>query len=329
MTVTATQNPARASITVDRPADFDEYWQAGLDELAAVDPAPLLTLRLDLSTPEIGVFDVRYSGTGNVRVAAWYTRPTGEAPTGGWPGLLLIPGYISDPVVAKSWSLRGYAVLSVAARGKLRAMDPVNPGYPGLLVDTIVDPYSYTYRAFYLDTVRGFDILAALPEIDPTRIGVHGSSQGGGLGVVVAALRPGAVACLSAGAPYMCGIMDSVRLTYTYPYQEIREYLTVHPDHYALVERTASYVDALNLAAQVTCPTQVYIGLRDDVCPPETGFALVDALPGEVEFHAYPGAGHDAGLPAVANEIDRFLAEHLQPVGGSSRREADTSRSNA
>jgi cephalosporin-C deacetylase len=325
----ATPNPARASITVERPDDFDEYWRAALSELADVDATPVYTPRPDMSTPEIDVFDVRYSGTGDVRVAGWYTRPTGETPPTGWPALLLIPGYISDPVVAKSWTLRGYAVFSVAARGKLRAMDPVNPGYPGLLVDDIADPYSYTYRAFYLDTVRAFDLLAALAEIDATRIGVHGSSQGGGLGVVVAALRPGAVACLSAGAPYMCGIMDAVRLTYTYPYQEIREYLTVHPDHFLLVERTTSYVDVLNLAAAVTCPSQIYIGLRDDVCPPETGFALAGALPGEVEFHAYPGAGHDAGLPAVATEIDRFLAQHLRPLGQSSSREADSSRSNA
>jgi cephalosporin-C deacetylase len=324
-----TGNPARSTVTVDRPDDFDEYWTAGLAELAAVDASLSFIRRSDLSTPHVDVFDVRYTGTGEVRVAAWYTTPTGDAPPTGWPALLLIPGYISDPVVAKSWSLRGYAVFSVAARGKLRAMDQVNPGYPGLLVDNIADPLAYTYRAFYLDTVRGFDILTALPEVDSARVGVHGSSQGGGLGVAIAALRPGAVACLSAGAPYMCGIMDSVRMTLTYPYQEIREYLTVHPDHYALVERTASYVDVLNLAAQVTCPTQVYIGLRDDVCPPESGYALVEALPGEVEFHAYPGAGHDAGLPAVADEIDRFLATHLQPAGGSAQREADSSRSNA
>lgn len=321
-------NPRRAPITVDRPTDFAAFWATALDELDTIDADTLITRRADLSTPSVDVFDVRYTSVGGVRVAAWLTVPTATPASGGHPAILLIPGYISDPTVAKAWSLRGYAVLSVAPRGKLRAMDPVNPGYPGLLVHDIVDPGAATYRGFYLDTVRGFDILAGHDDVDATRIGVHGSSQGGGLGVVVAALRPDSVACLSAGAPYLCGILDSARLTLTYPYQEVREYLHEHPEQFALVERGFSYLDVLNLADRVTCPTQVYLGLRDDVCPPETGFALADALPVNVELHAYEGSGHDAGLPWIATEIDEFLDRHLRPAGTAAR-EADRAGSNA
>jgi cephalosporin-C deacetylase len=58
----------------------------------------------------------------------------------------------------------------------------------------------------------------------------------------------------------------------------------------------------------------VYLGLADDVCPPETGLAVYEALgTPERRLHTYPGRGHLAGLPGVTAEIEAFLAGHLTP----------------
>lgn len=329
MTVTQVlPNPDRGPVRVQRPDDLAEFWDDSLAYLSET-PANATFTRDDfMSGDGVDVFDVRYDSAGGVRVAAWLTVPEGRSDAGSLPAILLIPGYISDPTVAKSWSLRGYVVMSVAPRGKVRALDQVNSGYPGLLVDGVTDPYSATYRSFYLDVVRGLDLLAELEIVDPRRLGVHGSSQGGGLAVMLGALRPEKVACLSAGAPYLVGIMDSARLTLTYPYQEIREYLSQHPERFADLDRTYAYLDVLNLADRVTCPSQVYIGMGDDVCPPETAYALVEAMPGEVEFLTYDGCAHGAGLPWVSVEIDRFLDTHLHPVSALAR-EHDQIGSNA
>jgi cephalosporin-C deacetylase len=329
MTVQEVQpNPNRGPVHVERPDDLAEYWETALAYLDTTPANATITRDDFLSGDGVDVFDVRYDSAGGVRVAAWLTVPAEAEDPDSIPGILLIPGYISDPTVAKSWSLRGYAVMSVAPRGKVRALDQVNPGYPGLLVDGATDPYAATYRSFYLDVVRGLDLLEGLEVVDSSRIGVHGSSQGGGLAVMLGALRPETVTCLSAGAPYLVGIMDSARLTLTYPYQEIREYLSVHPEHFADLDRTYSYLDVLNLADRVVCPSQVYIGMGDDVCPPETAYALVDALPGEVEFLTYDGCAHGAGLPWVSAEIDRFLDAHLRPAAAIAR-EYDQVGSNA
>ncbi|MFS0853243.1 acetylxylan esterase [Microbacterium sp. 179-I 3D4 NHS] len=321
-------NPSRGPVAVERPDDFDEFWRDSLTYLDRTPAAATYTRDEILSGDGVDVYDVRYDSAGGVRVAAWLTVPEGAEQVASLPGILLIPGYISDPTVAKSWSLRGYAVMSVAPRGKVRALDHVNPGYPGLLVDGVTDPYSATYRSFYLDVVRGLDLLEQLDVVDAARIGVHGSSQGGGLAVMLGALRPDSVACLSAGAPYLCGIMDSARLTLTYPYQEIREYLSVHPERFAAVDRTYAYLDVLNLADRVVCPAQVYIGMGDDVCPPETAYELVDRIPGDVEFLTYDGCAHGAGLPWVSAEIDAFLDAHLHP-SAVAQREHDQIGSNA
>ncbi|HYQ68150.1 acetylxylan esterase [Actinophytocola sp.] len=309
------RDPEAATIEVPRPADFDEFWAESVAACTALPLRPSFEYAPGLSTDTVAVYDVRYTSYQGVRVAAWYTTPRdGPAP---YPGLVTIPGYISEPDVPRRWSELGYAALAVAPRGKLRSNAVFDPGYPGLLTHNIVDHHTYGYRGFYLDVVRAVDVLAGRSEVDTSRIGLQGSSQGGGLGITTAALRPEAIACVSAGAPYLCGIMAATRLTRSYPYEEITEYLRVHPDHAPLVAETVSYYDGINFAPKVRAPVMIYLGLEDDVCPPETGFAVHRALPGEHPLHTYPRCAHHAGLPRVMTVVEEFLAEHLAPEVGA------------
>jgi hypothetical protein len=47
----------------------------------------------------------------------------------------------------------------------------------------------------------------------------------------------------AAGAPYLCGIMDAIALTHTYPYEEINDYLRVHPDSRQEVAEALAYFE--------------------------------------------------------------------------------------
>lgn len=306
-------NPARLAVEVQRPADFEEYW-ANLDTAVARIPLAASFERLPgRSTDDVDVYDCHYTSLDELRIAAWYCVPARSDLQPPYPGLVLSPGYISEPVLPKSWARLGYAVLSLAPRGKLRSHASFNPGYPGLLVHNIIDRDTYSYRGFYLDALRGLDALLTRPEVDAGRIGVHGGSQGGALSIVLAALRAGTVRCSAPSAPYLCGIAAATRLTRSYPYEEINEYLRAHPDHRGLVERAVSYFDGVNFAPMIRCPTLVTVGLVDDVCPPETGFALHDALGGPKQLLALEGCAHDAGSYWLSGEVERFLAGHLGP----------------
>ncbi|HET6316035.1 MAG TPA: acetylxylan esterase [Chloroflexota bacterium] len=300
-----------------RPADFDAFWA---DVMAAVDKLPLNATAEPLperSTEAVEVFDVRYDSLDGVRIAGWYCLPrAAERPL---PGLLIVPGYISEPTLPKSWAKLGYAALGIGPRGKLRSNARYNPGYPGLLIDNIVDRHTYAYRGFYVDAARGIDFLLGRPEVDQQHIGIHGSSQGGALTITTSALRNDVVACGAAGAPYLCGFMDAARLTHSYPYEEINEYLRQYPERRAAVAETLNYFDGINFAPRIRCPMLVYVGLRDDVCPPETGFALYDALTSPKDLHTYEGCAHDAGSYWQGQRVQAFLAEHLQPASSLAR----------
>ena len=296
---------------VKRPADIADFWADVLAQTAripldaAVVPDPLR------SSPQVEVYQVSYTSLDRVRIAGWYARPAN--PAGPLPGLLIVPGYSMEPLIPKAWAAQGYAAFSVAPRGKLRSNGQFNPGYPGLLTYGIVDRNTYAYRGFYMDACRGVDFLLSRNEVDADRLGVTGHSQGGGLSVVVAALRQ-EIKAATAGAPFLCGFMDALELTDAYPYQEIADYLRQHPESRQQVTDTLAYFDGISLAPSVTCPIIVNIGLQDSTCPPETGYALFRALgSADKRLYDYDGYGHDANNAAHGRVIDAFLAQHLQP----------------
>jgi cephalosporin-C deacetylase len=301
--------PVDYQSTVKKPDDFDAFWDGVQQQVAAVPLEPEMIPDPLRTSAEVEVFQVFYTSIEHVRIAAWYCRPTRRV--GRLPAVLLLPGYQADPPIPKEWALKGYGALSVAPRGKLRSNRQFNPGYPNLLTYNIVDRHTYAYRGFYVDAWRGIDFLLARPEVDPTRLGVTGSSQGGGLTITTAAMRP-EIRAAAAGAPYLCGFMDAIALTHTYPYEEINDFLRAHPDSRHAVEATVAYFDGINFADKITCPIIVNIGLQDNVCPPETGYALFNQIRAtDKQLYTYDGHGHDAGRSKHNAIVERFFAQHL------------------
>lgn len=306
------RNPATYGTSVVKPADFDEFWADVLAQAAQIPLNATLTPTPLRSTPEVEVFEVHYDSLDNVRIAGWYCLPRQRSQP--LPAMVFYPGYISEPTLPKGAAAQGYATFGAAPRGKLRSNQQFNPGYPGLLTHNICDPHTYGYKGFYVDAWRVIDFLLEQPEVDGSRIGIRGSSQGGALTLLVAAMRR-EVTAASAGAPYLAGTLDAVSLTNSQPYQEINDYLRLHPDHAAAVRATWDYYDCINFADKIQCPILVNIGLNDDVCPPETGYAVFNAIgTTEKKLYPYPGHGHDAGSYQHEAIVEAFFREKLRPV---------------
>ena len=296
---------------VRRPPDFDAFWEDVQEQASKISLDPELVHDPLRSSEEMDVYHVFYTSLDRVRVAGWYCLPKqGE---GRLPTILLLPGYNMDPPIPKLWARRGYAAFTAAPRGKLRSNSQFNPGYPGLLTYSIVDRHTYSYRGFYADTWRAVDFLLTRDEVDPQRIGVTGNSQGGGLTIVTAAMRP-QVRAAAAGVPYLCGFMDAAELTHTYPYQEITDYLQLYPERRGAVEENVAYFDAINFADKIHCPIIVNTGLQDNVCPPETVYAAFKAIGSQDKrLYPYDGHGHDGGAHEHGAIVEEFFRRHLKP----------------
>ena len=296
---------------VTRPDDFDTFWDQTLS-LAGQIPLNASAVRLALrSTPEVDVFDVQYDSLDGVRISGWYCLPVDRSEQ--LPGILHVPGYISDPDIPKGSAKKGYAAFFAAPRGKVRSRGQYNPGYPGLLTHNIVDRNTYSYRGFFIDAVRAFQFLLSRGEVDSDRIGVQGSSQGGALALVVAGLCP-EVRAASSGVPYLCDYMSAIKLSHTYPYHEIRDYLRRYPERETAARDTLAYFDGVNFGPRITCPIIVNVGLQDNVCPPETGYAAFKAIASDDKtFYPYDGYAHDGGSVVHNAVIDTFFEKHLKP----------------
>jgi cephalosporin-C deacetylase len=304
-------DPATYGTTVVKPPDFDAFWAEVLAQVAQIPLNATLTPAPVRSTAEVEVFEVHYDSLDKVRVAGWYCLPRQRSKP--LPAMVFYPGYISEPTLPKGHAARGYAAFGAAPRGKLRSNRQYNPGYPGLLTHNICDHHTYGYKGFYVDAWRVIDFLLERPEVDSTRIGIRGGSQGGALTLLTAAMRP-EVTAASAGAPYLAGTMDAASLTHSQPYQEINDYLRQHPDHGAAVRATWDYYDCINFAPKIQCPILVNIGLNDDVCPPETGYAVYNAIgSARKKLYAYPNHGHDANSYVHEAITEAFFREFLHP----------------
>lgn len=308
------RDPSTFRTSVRKPDDFGAYWAGTLAAAESVPLNPSFIPDPMRSDDKIEVFHVEYDSYGGLRIAGWYARP--RESNGQLPGYLFVPGYVSEPKMPTDLAYAGYAAFSAAPRNKLRSNGVFNPGYPGLLTHNIDKRTEYGYRGFYMDAVRARDLLASLDEIDETRIGVQGGSQGGALTLLVSSLRPDGIACASAGAPYLCSMMDSASLTRSYPYEEINDYLRMYPEREAIVRETLDLHDIHNFVNRIRCPIIVNIGKMDDVCPPETGYEVFRAI-GSIDkkLYEYDDCAHDSGSAVGHDAIMKsFMESHLQPT---------------
>ena len=274
---------------VTRPEDFGEFWQGVMAEVTKGTLEPRIFPEPIRSNEQAQVSQATYRSLGGLEISTWYCVPTeGEGP---FPAIIIFPGYKSEPALFRDWAGNGVITLSVAVRGKLRSNSDFNPGYPGLLTHGIESRDTYGYRGVIADSIRSVDFLLSRPEVDSQRIFACGTSQGGGLTLITAALRPEIKAGAS-GYPFLCCFPESMRMLRSYPYDELTCYARTNPQQVPQMLETLRYYDAVNFAGWIKCPMVVGIGLEDEVCPPETSYAAYAALAGPKELWLFPGAGH-------------------------------------
>lgn len=285
------------------PADFEAFWAATLTEARARSSEPTFRAA-DGPLATLEVWDVTFAGFGGDPVRAWLILPRDRS---GRIGVVVeYLGYgrgRGDPLEWLTWASLGYAHLVVDARGQggqwsagdtTDPSPPDEPHHPGFVTRGIGDPDRLYFRRLITDAVLAVDVARAHPAIDPERVVVAGTSQGGGLALAVAGLHPGVAALLS-DVPFLSDIRHATEITDAHPYAEIAGYLRIHRDAVERVFETLSYVDGVNFATRATAPALFSVGLMDPICPPSTVFAAFNHYGGAHEIDVWPYNGHDGG----------------------------------
>ena len=293
---------------VAEPDDFDAFWERTLSQArAAAGDVEVTPFAAGLA--HVDVFDVTFPGFGGHPIKAWYARPAGV--TEPLPCVVEIAGYGGGRGLAFEhtlWPSAGYAYMILDTRGQGSSWgaggdtpDPVGStaAAPGYMTRGILDPEQYYFRRVITDAVMAVDTARVLPGVDASRVAFKGASQGGGVTIAVAGLVPDLVAVMP-DVPFLCHFERAVSMADTMPYQEIRQYLSVHRDVTEQVFRTLSYVDGVNFSKRAVAPSLWSIALMDDICPPSTSFAAYnrygEGLGGSPkDVTVYPYNGHEGG----------------------------------
>src|SRR5438093_841871 len=242
-----------------RPADMDEFWDAALAEMRAVDPAVELVPH-QLDAPFAEAFHLYFTGVGGARVHAKYLRP--RASREPHPAVLMFHGYSGssgDWCDKLGYVARGYSVAALDCRGQGGLSEDAGGVRGNTLRGHIIrglddSPEKLLFRQIYLDTAQLASVVMAMPEVDRERVGATGGSQGGGLTLACAALEPG----IKRAAPLFPFLCDYQRVwemdLASNAYEELRTFFRMfdprHEREQELFTRLG-YIDNQHLAHRI------------------------------------------------------------------------------
>ncbi len=179
---------------------------AALMALSVRGPVEQISVTTEPAEPFVAT-DVTFSH-GDITLAGTLTVPHGEGPhpaviliSGSGPQnrdqeLQIVPGYRPFKWIAEYLSARGVAVLRYDDRG---------------VGASTGDFASATSADFADDTEAGLAYLLARPDIDPSRVGLLGHSEGGGVAAMVAARNPDVAYVISMAGTAVSGYDTIIR----------------------------------------------------------------------------------------------------------------------
>ncbi len=299
----------------ERPADMEEYWDRAIAEMEALGTECEL-VPAKFQAPGVECFDLYFTGVGGARIHCKYVRPSRRE--GKVPAVCMFHGYSGNGGSFSSklnYVAAGFAVASMDCRGQGGYSEDIVPVKGNTLHGHIIrglddpDPDKLYYRNVYLDTAQLARIVMAMDEVDETRVGALGGSQGGGLTLACAALTPK----LNRAAPQMPFLCDYRRVWEmdldVAAYAELREHFR-HFDpfheHEEEIFTKLGYIDNQHLAHRIRAEILMLTGLMDTVCPPSTQFAAYNKITAKKNVVIYPDFAHE-GYPDADDLSMEFM----------------------
>ncbi len=284
-----------------RPADFDEFWDSQLARLDGIDPKPEL-VESSFQTSYAECFDLYFTSTKGATIHAKYARPRNCNVK--CPAILFFHGYMGDsgdwlnylPFVAE-----GFCIAAMDCRGQSgRSQDiggTLGMTCSGQFIRGVDGPAEdMLFVQIFLDTALLARIVMGMDQVDETRVGARGGSQGGGLTLACASLVPQ----IRRAAPDFPFLSDYKRVwdmdLANNAYEELRAYFRAadprHEREHEVFEKLG-YIDIQNLTKRIRAEVLMGVGLMDTICPPSTQFADYNKITSPKRYILYPDYGHE------------------------------------
>ena len=287
------------------PKDIDEYWDRAIAEMEALGTDCTL-VPASFQAPGAKCYDLYFTGVGGARVHAKLVKPTNYE--GKRPAVLEFHGYSGNcgGFAGKlAYACAGFVVAALDARGQGGySEDPIpvkGTTQNGHIIRGLSDPdpEKLYFRSVFLDTAQLARIVMAMDDVDETRVGAKGGSQGGALTLACAALTP-TLNRAAPSCPFLCDYrrvweMDLAANAYA----ELKTYFRYFDPRHEREDEIFTklgYIDNKNLAHRIRARVLMFTGLMDNICPPSTQFAAYNKITAPKDVKIYPDFAHE-GYP--------------------------------
>jgi cephalosporin-C deacetylase len=303
-----------------KPADFDSFWDESLAEMRALDSQVEL-VPFPLKAKFAECFSLYFTGVGGARVHAKYLRPSNHSTP--HPAVLMFHGYSGssgDWADKLNYVAQGYSVAFMDCRGQGGKSEDLGGTTGNTLNGHIIrgldnalrgEPEKLYYRNVFLDTAQLAKIVMEFPEVDASRVGATGGSQGGGLTLACVALEP-RIKRAAPVYPFLCDYQRVWEMDLDVAaYDELRKFFRLFDPRHERENETwnaLGYIDNQHLAPRIQAEVLMPVGLMDSVCPPSTQFAAYNKINAPKSTLIYPDYGHE-GLPGSGDAIFNFMAD--------------------
>jgi dipeptidyl aminopeptidase/acylaminoacyl peptidase len=257
-----------------------------------------------------------------LKINGLLTQPKGEMPTGGWPAIVFIHGYIPPTTYRTTekyvdyinyLARNGFVVFKIDLRGH-----GDSEGEPG---------GAYNSGDYVIDTLNARAALQQSEFVNPAQIGLWGHSMAGNVVFRSLAAQPAIpAAVIWAGAVYSYTDMQKYGLndnSYRPPVmvtqrQSRRQALTQAHGNFSASDTFWQQVAATNYLSEMRTPIQIHHAVDDTVVNIGYSRDLMQLLDGTAiphELFEYRTGGHNISGPSYSQAMQRtvdFFKTHLE-----------------
>ena len=297
-----------------RPDDFEPFWNSTRMQLERVDPR-IEQAPLDADeSPLIEGRSLRFESLGHARIGAYFLRWKDGRDR---PLVVHSHGYGGQCVPRWDWAESGFNVLGVDVRGCGLSRDALpNRSRWGYVLTGVESPETSVLRLAVCDYMQTVRVGRMLLGDRISRLVLHGVSFAGGLATMSEAVL-GAADLLVVGVPTFGWAEGRNFFVKSGSGAEISAYLDLRPEFMEDVMLVLSYFDTVSFAAWVECPALVGLGLKDDVVPAKTVYAIANHLTGPHEIMEFPVSHSDRPEHQLWKRFEAYwmkLATHGVPA---------------
>ncbi|WP_449537901.1 acetylxylan esterase [Ferdinandcohnia sp. Marseille-Q9671] len=284
---------------LNKPDDFDSFWE--IEKKRVKDSNCSMKVEwIEYPLPSVDLADLTLSSWDGTPIRGYLMRPK-DIQEG--PVLLCFHGYTGSRGVPSDylkWVLQGITVIAFDVRGQGDSPDyakyPNGSRVTGWMTSGILDRDNYYLTNVHRDSIAQLQWISTTSPVKPSKLGVFGASQGGGLALVAAGLEE-KIQLVVADWPFLTHFERALEVALSGPYMEIINYLKLHnPENEAkpAILQTLAYVDSLHFSTNILVPVLMGSGLEDPVTPPSTVYAAFNHIPSKNKtIHAYPQYVHE------------------------------------